>query len=218
MHSFVLAILNNCLSSFPIWLSVLCIWPVFVLLSVFMSRFCSSPSLCLFLQICNQTPTINSARESTRRPKVCRYALTYTHAHTFSLSLTHTDAYPPHLRPSVLSRSLQSVDEVQDIPPPSLPLLSVSKGFEALCSLTEKLWPQTDRPTTNFPSSHHQDPRHCDDHWSHSQEERDTKESKLACQCSIRMSSLIAFQHLFLTVETEWGVEECICSTTQTAS
>ncbi|KAM9349937.1 cyclic AMP-responsive element-binding protein 3-like protein 3-A [Symphorus nematophorus] len=37
----------------------------------------------------------------------------------------------------VPSRSLLSVDEAQDAPP--LPLLSVSRGFEDLCSLTEKL-------------------------------------------------------------------------------
>ncbi|CAK6952423.1 cyclic AMP-responsive element-binding protein 3-like protein 3-A [Scomber scombrus] len=64
----------------------------------------------------------------------------------------------------VPSRSLQSMDEVQDIRPPPPSLLFVSKGFEALCNLAEKLWPQTDPPTTDFPPSHHQDPRHCDDH------------------------------------------------------
>ncbi|XP_051253257.1 cyclic AMP-responsive element-binding protein 3-like protein 3-A isoform X2 [Dicentrarchus labrax] len=37
----------------------------------------------------------------------------------------------------VPSRSLQSMDEVQDAPP--LPLLSISRGFEDLYSLTEKL-------------------------------------------------------------------------------
>ncbi|KAM7400837.1 hypothetical protein PAMA_005151 [Pampus argenteus] len=64
----------------------------------------------------------------------------------------------------VPSRSLQSVDEVRDVPPSPLPLLSVFKGFEALCSLTEKLWPRTDFPTADFPPSNHQDHKHLDNH------------------------------------------------------
>lgn len=64
----------------------------------------------------------------------------------------------------VSSRSLQSVDEVPPPPPPPLPLLSVSRSFEALRNLTEKLWPWTDPPTVDLPSSHHQHHRHKDDH------------------------------------------------------
>ncbi|KAM7379186.1 hypothetical protein PAMP_004756 [Pampus punctatissimus] len=67
----------------------------------------------------------------------------------------------------VPSRSLQSMDEVQDVPPSPplpLPLLSVFRGFEALCSLTEKLWPRTDLPNTDFPPSNHQDHKHLDNH------------------------------------------------------
>ncbi|XP_069014084.1 cyclic AMP-responsive element-binding protein 3-like protein 3-A [Embiotoca jacksoni] len=63
----------------------------------------------------------------------------------------------------VSSRSLQSVDEVRDVPPP-LPLLYISSGFEALRSLTEKLWPWTDFPMGAVPSSHLQDHRHQDNH------------------------------------------------------
>ncbi|XP_023143835.1 cyclic AMP-responsive element-binding protein 3-like protein 3-A isoform X2 [Amphiprion ocellaris] len=64
----------------------------------------------------------------------------------------------------VSSRSLQSVDEVPPPPPPP-PLLSVYRSFEALRNLTEKLWPWTDLPTVDFPSSHHQQHhRHKDDH------------------------------------------------------
>ncbi|XP_042284973.1 cyclic AMP-responsive element-binding protein 3-like protein 3-A [Thunnus maccoyii] len=70
-----------------------------------------------------------------------------------------------YTKTKVPSRSLQSMDEAQDVPPPPLlPVFSVSRGFEALCSLTEKLWAQTDLPTADFPHSHHQDPRHRDDH------------------------------------------------------
>ncbi|XP_040911116.1 cyclic AMP-responsive element-binding protein 3-like protein 3-B [Toxotes jaculatrix] len=62
----------------------------------------------------------------------------------------------------VPSRSLKSMDEVRDVPPP--PLLSVSGSFEALRSLTGKLWPGTDFPTADFQSSHHRNHRHRDDH------------------------------------------------------
>ncbi|XP_039999004.1 cyclic AMP-responsive element-binding protein 3-like protein 3-B [Xiphias gladius] len=56
------------------------------------------------------------------------------------------------------SRSLQSMDALRDVPPPLLP--SVSRSFEALYSLTEKLWTWKDFPTDDFQSSHHQDHRH----------------------------------------------------------
>ncbi|XP_047197805.1 cyclic AMP-responsive element-binding protein 3-like protein 3-A [Hippoglossus stenolepis] len=62
----------------------------------------------------------------------------------------------------VPSRSLQSVDEVQDVPPP--PLLTVFRGFEALSSLTEKLWTWADFPMVDVQSSYHQDHRHRDNH------------------------------------------------------
>ncbi|XP_008289715.1 cyclic AMP-responsive element-binding protein 3-like protein 3-A [Stegastes partitus] len=64
----------------------------------------------------------------------------------------------------VSSRSLKSVDEVPPPPPPPLPLLYVSRSFEALRNLTEKLWPWTDLPTVDLPSSQHQHHRHKDDH------------------------------------------------------
>ena len=135
----------------------------FVLLSVFMSRFCSSLSLSLFPPICSQTLTAISARRSTQRPKVCRHAYTHClslkHAHTHTLTpLHHASA------PSVPSRSLQSMDEVQDVPPP--PLLTAFRGFEALSSLTEKLWTWADFPMVDVQSSYHQDHRHRDNHWA----------------------------------------------------
>ncbi|XP_026169171.1 cyclic AMP-responsive element-binding protein 3-like protein 3-B [Mastacembelus armatus] len=64
----------------------------------------------------------------------------------------------------VLSRSLQSTDEMEDVPPPPLPFLSMSRGFGALWSLTKKLWPWTDLPTAHIPSLHDRDQRHQDDH------------------------------------------------------
>ncbi|XP_019961734.1 cyclic AMP-responsive element-binding protein 3-like protein 3-A [Paralichthys olivaceus] len=67
-----------------------------------------------------------------------------------------------YTKTKVPSRSLQSMDEVQDVPPP--PLLTVSRGFEALSSLTEKLWTWADFPMVDVQSSHHQDPRHRDNH------------------------------------------------------
>uniref|UniRef100_A0A3Q1FSQ5 Cyclic AMP-responsive element-binding protein 3-like protein 3-A n=1 Tax=Acanthochromis polyacanthus TaxID=80966 RepID=A0A3Q1FSQ5_9TELE len=63
----------------------------------------------------------------------------------------------------VSSRSLQFVDEVPPSPPPPR-LLSLYRSFEALCNLTEKLWPRTDLPSADFPSSHYQHHRHKDDH------------------------------------------------------
>ncbi|XP_071348820.1 cyclic AMP-responsive element-binding protein 3-like protein 3-B [Trachinotus anak] len=63
----------------------------------------------------------------------------------------------------VPSRSLLSMDEVQDVPPPPPPPV-LSRGFEAFCRLTEKLWPWTDFPNVDSQSSHHQDHRHRDDH------------------------------------------------------
>ncbi|XP_023267241.1 cyclic AMP-responsive element-binding protein 3-like protein 3-B [Seriola lalandi dorsalis] len=63
----------------------------------------------------------------------------------------------------VPSRSLQSLDEVRGVPPPP-PIFSISRGFEAFCSLTEKLWPRTGFPNGDSQSSHHQDHRHRDDH------------------------------------------------------
>ncbi|GLD58626.1 cyclic AMP-responsive element-binding protein 3-like protein 3-B [Lates japonicus] len=64
----------------------------------------------------------------------------------------------------VPSRSLQSMDEVRDVPLPPPPFLSVSRGFEVLFSPSLKLWPWTNFPTVDFQSSHHQDHRHRDDH------------------------------------------------------
>ncbi|XP_026231080.1 cyclic AMP-responsive element-binding protein 3-like protein 3-A [Anabas testudineus] len=62
------------------------------------------------------------------------------------------------------SRSLQSMDEGQDVPPASLPILTVSRGYEALRSLTEKLWPGKVPSMVEYPSSHHKYHRHQDDH------------------------------------------------------
>ncbi|XP_029381352.1 cyclic AMP-responsive element-binding protein 3-like protein 3-A [Echeneis naucrates] len=63
----------------------------------------------------------------------------------------------------VLSRSLQSVDEVQDVPCPR-PLLFVSRSLEVFRSLVIKLWAWTDLPSVDAPTSHLQDHRHQDDH------------------------------------------------------
>ncbi|XP_041849696.1 cyclic AMP-responsive element-binding protein 3-like protein 3-B isoform X2 [Melanotaenia boesemani] len=52
----------------------------------------------------------------------------------------------------VPSRSLQSIDEVEGLPPPNLHIPSISRGFEALRSLTEKLWARTELPTVQLPS------------------------------------------------------------------
>ncbi|XP_039877898.1 cyclic AMP-responsive element-binding protein 3-like protein 3-B [Simochromis diagramma] len=69
----------------------------------------------------------------------------------------------------VPSRSLQSMDDARDIPPPPppslpLPLLCVTRGFEALRNLTEKIRPWTDLPKADVPFSRHQDHRHKDLH------------------------------------------------------
>ncbi|KAG7526303.1 cyclic AMP-responsive element-binding 3 3-B [Solea senegalensis] len=68
-----------------------------------------------------------------------------------------------YMEAKVPSRSLQLMDEVQDVPPPASPFLSVSRGYEAFCSLTEKLWTWTDVHMVNI-QSRHQDFRHRDDH------------------------------------------------------
>ncbi|XP_075340366.1 cyclic AMP-responsive element-binding protein 3-like protein 3-A [Odontesthes bonariensis] len=62
----------------------------------------------------------------------------------------------------VSSRSLQSVDEARDVPPPSLPCPSIFRGFEALTGLTEKL-----QAWAELPSSHQQDHRDKDNYWPH---------------------------------------------------
>lgn len=131
---------NNSLSSFPgafchlPLASVFCAWPVFVLLSVFISRFCSSPSPCSFPQIFSQNRTASSARKSTRRPKVGRHTHTLTH---FLSPLTHTKTHahasPPRLCPSVPSRALHSMDEARVIPP-----LPPSPGASRTCTA----WPR----------------------------------------------------------------------------
>ncbi|XP_047444552.1 cyclic AMP-responsive element-binding protein 3-like protein 3-B isoform X2 [Mugil cephalus] len=66
----------------------------------------------------------------------------------------------------VPSRSLQSMGGERDATPAPLrlPLLSASRGFEALRSLTEKLWTRTDFPAVHWPPSQSQDHRHKDDH------------------------------------------------------
>lgn len=83
-------------------------------------------------------------------------------------SCTHTHSSQPCLCLSVPSRSLQSMDDAQDIPPPPpslpLPLLCVTRGFEALRNLTEKIRPWTDLPKADVPFSRHQDHRHKDLH------------------------------------------------------
>ncbi|XP_037537652.1 cyclic AMP-responsive element-binding protein 3-like protein 3-B [Nematolebias whitei] len=58
------------------------------------------------------------------------------------------------------SRSLQTMDEAEDVPPPPpLPLLFVSRGFGGLRSLNGRLGAQT-----HLPSFHHQDQRQEDDY------------------------------------------------------
>ncbi|XP_030608297.1 cyclic AMP-responsive element-binding protein 3-like protein 3-B [Archocentrus centrarchus] len=71
----------------------------------------------------------------------------------------------------VPSRSLQSMDDTQEVPPPPppppllpLPLLSVTRGFEALRNLTGKIRPQADLPKVDDPAFRHQDHRHKDLH------------------------------------------------------
>lgn len=161
---------NNLLSFFFL-ICVFYAWPLFVHLSVFTSRSCSSPSLCWFLQIFDQTLTASSVRQTMQRPKVCSH-----HAWPILLSFflfrpcTHTHSSQPHLCLSVPSRSLQSMDDARDIPPPPppslpLPLLCVTRGFEALRNLTEKIRPWTDLPKADVPFSRHQDHRHKDLHW-----------------------------------------------------
>ncbi|XP_029971260.1 cyclic AMP-responsive element-binding protein 3-like protein 3-A [Salarias fasciatus] len=68
-----------------------------------------------------------------------------------------------YAKAKVSSRSLQAVDEVRDVPPP-LPPLSISGGFEALRSLTVKLWPWTNLPAAGLSSTHRRDHRLRDDH------------------------------------------------------
>lgn len=107
---------NNSISTFPCAFchfplaSAFYAWPVFVLIHLFMCRFCSSPSPCSFPQIFSQIPTAN--RESTHRPKVCRR----THTHTFSLykhtqththSLLSTTSLLPQCRPAPCSQWLK---------------------------------------------------------------------------------------------------------------
>lgn len=70
---------------------------------------------------------------------------------------THIHSSPPRLCPSVPSRTLQSMDEVRDVAP--VPLFSISRGFEAVGQVMEKLWAWTYLPVVDFPSSHHQDCR-----------------------------------------------------------
>lgn len=69
-----------------------------------------------------------------------------------------------YMEAKVPSRSLQLMDEVQDVPPPPSPFLSVSRGYEAFYSFTEKLWTWTDVHTVDIQVSHQQDFRHWDDH------------------------------------------------------
>lgn len=88
---------NNLLSFFFL-ICVFYAWPLFVHLSVFTSRSCSSPSLCWFLQIFDQTLTAGSVRQTMQRPKVRSHhawpillsfflfrPCTLTHAHTLTL-------------------------------------------------------------------------------------------------------------------------------------
>lgn len=163
---------NNLLSFFFL-ICVFYAWPLFVHLSVFTSRSCSSPSLCWFLQIFDQTLTAGSVRQTMQRPKVRGYhawpillSSFFSSMHTHSC--THTHSSQPCLCLSVPSRSLQSMDDARDIPPPPslpLPLLCVTRGFEALRNLTEKISPWTDLPKADVPFSRHQDHRHKDLHW-----------------------------------------------------
>lgn len=67
---------------FSLWL-----WPLFSaycgpLVSSFMSRFCSSPFPCSFLQISSQNLTASSAMGSTHNPEVRRHSHAHTHACT----------------------------------------------------------------------------------------------------------------------------------------
>ncbi|XP_059199854.1 cyclic AMP-responsive element-binding protein 3-like protein 3-B isoform X2 [Centropristis striata] len=82
----------------------------------------------------------NSSSKTTQRG-TCILVLLLS----FSLLISSNLQPEPYSQPSqgdytqtkVPSRSLQSMDEVQDVPP--LPLFSVSRGFEALCRMMEKL-------------------------------------------------------------------------------
>ncbi|CAN9503402.1 unnamed protein product [Ophioblennius macclurei] len=118
----------------------------------------------------------NSSNKSTHRG-TCILVLLLS----FSLFITSNlqpDPYSQlnqadYAKVKVSSRSLQAVDEVRDTPPPPppplllpppLPALSISRGFEALRSLTEKLWPWTNLPTAGISSTHGRDHRQRDDH------------------------------------------------------
>lgn len=82
--------------------------------------------------------------------------------HTPLVTRAHWQAYtysPPRLYPSASSRSLQLMDEAEDVPPPPpLPLPFISRGFGGLRSLNGRLGARTHLP------SFHQDQRQEDDY------------------------------------------------------
>lgn len=180
--------------SFPSTFLFLCVGSVFVLCRfcfvclawfgpfssccpAFMYRFCCSPYLCLYHQICSQNLTANSARESTQRPKVWKHVnnFLFWHTHVNKQTLGDTSLCSCFL---VLSRSLLSVDETQDVhpegPSPASSRLYISRSFEVLSRLNENLWTWTKAHTVVIRSSNPHDFRHPDDHWSSQdlQEER----------------------------------------------
>ncbi|XP_018532461.1 cyclic AMP-responsive element-binding protein 3-like protein 3-B [Lates calcarifer] len=109
----------------------------------------------------------NSSRKTTHRG-TCILVLLLSFSLLISSNL-QPDPYSQlsqgeYTETKVPSRSLHSMDEVRDVRLPLPPFLSVSRGFEALFSLSLKLWPWTNFPTVDFQSSHHQDHRHRDDH------------------------------------------------------
>lgn len=201
---------NNSFSSFP---RAFCHFPLASALGLFLSRslyLCPGfAPLLLSAHFCK-----SSARplQPTQPGRVHRDQRSVgMHTHFLFLSHTHTHVSPPHLCPSAPSRSLQSMDALRDVPPPLLP--SVSRSFEALYSLTEKLWTWKDFPTDDFQSSHHQDHRHRGRSlisWGSQGGKTITKECRLACRQSIQISSFVALQCLFLTAEAEWGVIVCL--------
>lgn len=93
-----------------------------------------------------------------------------TRTHTFAN--THTHWSPPYLCLSVPSRSLQSMDEGGRTSPPGLS--SIFRGFEALRSLTEKLWARVD-----LPFSLQQDHSHQNDYWSYLRRKKQQRSADL---------------------------------------
>ncbi|KAM9720289.1 cyclic AMP-responsive element-binding protein 3-like protein 3-B isoform 1-T1 [Menidia menidia] len=118
-----------------------------------------------------QTLFPNSSGKTTNRTGTCMLVLLLSFSLLISSSLQPNpysqQSQAEYTETKASSRSLLSVDETGGVSPPIVPHPSISRGFEVLRSLTEKLQAWTDLPAADHPSSHRLDHRGKDDYLSH---------------------------------------------------